>query len=124
MGLSAWVLGDKNHTSRELRLAADRFIPLDITTYFGWADKEYRERFPLPGMIHGPYYMRNENYQLVGDGTVGEHQAWLYRKPGSIGIMMESLEDNQPLNIYCGDYERLKLFCELTHGTAIFNVEP
>ena len=119
MGLFAWVVSDVHHTSRELRLAADRYEPLRLRDYYQWVTKEFREKFPLPFMIYGSAYMNNEGFLHQSDGVVGVMKAKLFNKGNTIGVMV-FMEDEQPLNITSESLNRLQLFCELNYGTMKF----
>jgi uncharacterized LabA/DUF88 family protein len=121
MGLFAWVVADIKHTSRELRLAADRYVPLKLIDYYQWVTTDFREQYPLPYMIYGTQYMHNNGFRPIATGSVGEYGATLYKGGEGFGLLIE-LQRGNPLNVKIDNYDKLRLFCELNYGTMDFNI--
>jgi uncharacterized LabA/DUF88 family protein len=118
MGLFAWVMGDKKHTSEELRLAADRYIPLTLKDYFNFVFPDFAHRYSLPESFHSFNHLPTNGYKKVGDCTVNGIKAERFMN-GEIGGIAIYFEPSRPLNIFGLLPERIKLYCELMYGPVI-----
>jgi uncharacterized LabA/DUF88 family protein len=119
MGLFAWVMADKKHTSEELKLAADRYIPLGLIEYYKYALPDFQTRYSLPDVFHGAKHMKNHGYYKVADGTVGAVRAERYLN-GEIGGIAIYYQPDNPLNIFGRLPDKIQVFCELNYGPVIF----
>jgi NYN domain len=116
-GLTVWVFGDRHHTSQDLKLAADRYVPLSLTDYFGLATEDFRRQHRLPEMMHGPNTMTANGYTPRAQGMVGGMPAELCFNGAIAGI---KIPEANSFNVYGLPEERIRLFCELSYGSVVF----
>ena len=115
MGLFAWVMADKKHTSAELRLAADRYIPLTLNDYYAYVDDDFRHRHPLPECFHSWNDLPTNGYKKVGDCTVNGIKAERFMN-GEIGGMAIYFDAGNPLNVLGLLPNKIQLYCEMMFG--------
>lgn len=114
MGLFVTVAGDKRHTSRALKQAADEYRPLTIANYYRWTTSPLRHTFPIAHKEKVAAEV-TADFTPYQTGTVGGVPTQVYRRSDGRFVAIVR-HDREPITIQSSDYERLKLFCELDLG--------
>jgi hypothetical protein len=116
LGIGVQIVGDKDHTSKYLRRAADAYVPLSFDNYYKWTAASLRDRFPIPVRhinMPPPRASEKEKGILRGKDVVLRtcdappvfylHANHFYRETGHL-----TLESN--------DEQKLKLYTDLQYG--------
>jgi hypothetical protein len=111
-------MADKKHTSQELRLTADRYIPLGLDEYYQYVMPDFIQRHSLPERFHSFNHLPTNGYKKVGDCTVNGTKAERFLN-GEIGGIAIYFDRSNPLNVFGLIPEKIKLYCEMVYGPVV-----
>lgn len=116
LGIGVQIIGDKEHTSKYLRRAADAYVPLSFDNYYKWTAAPLRDSFPIPvrHINMPPPRARDKEKGILR----GKHVALQTCDAPPVFYVQANhfYRETSHLTLESNDEQKLKLYTDLQYG--------